>query len=247
MDAVVPMKDNIQLLCSSALVINGHGSKTVNDSIDIENHILLTPHRLEVPYVLSMDFSIESHLRQGFLPRVHNGAWTGYGLRYGTSHAPNVIIQPWSDGELLSFSKQISNDPELWSKIDSVSGYYCERDVNMCLILRTPDGTLSYLDWRMSAKCFEEIGANRQLTGTFKGYVPIFLYAPQVAKVKILGRTTLNEIMHSVGRIAGNRLLLLATCNTGQNDHHVSLVRDWVSIHHAVTLGAGSCDTSSVR
>ncbi|MEH1912772.1 hypothetical protein [Nostoc sp.] len=237
MDTVMPMKDDIQLLCSCALVINGHGSKTVNDSIDIKNHILLTPHSLEVPYALSMDFSIESQLRQGFLPRVHNGAWTRYGLRYGTSHAPNVIIQPWSDGELLSFSRQIGNDPKLWSNIDGLSGYYCERDTSMCLILRTPDGTLSYIGRRMSAKCFEEISTNCQLTGIFKGYVPIFLYAPQVAKVKILGRTTLNEIMNSVQRIAGNRLLLLATCNTGQNNQHVSLIRDWLPIHRAVSLG----------
>jgi hypothetical protein len=235
--------DSVEKLRSSALVINGHGVKTTDSSFNLNDHVLLTPDKLDAPYLLSVKFAVEKKLRQGYLPHVHNGNWTVYGKGSMSNSAPDVNIRPWNnDTELSLFSRRITTETNLWSEIDCVTGYYCERDADVRLILRNADGSLSYLDQSHSAEYFKTV-----VLGTKRGDLwlgsPIFLYAPQVAKVKILGKTTLKEISDAIRYIAGSRLLVLLTCNSGQNDKLVHLVRHAREVSISVLL-ATACEPS---
>jgi len=209
MTSEAPGIADVQSLLATSLVINGHGARTAS-SFSVGGHVLFAPHDLSTPYSLTMDFAIETMVRGGVLPSVRQGSWTTYGARFHRPDAPDVELRPWNVLEWQSFSRLLTSDPSLWSDIDGKTGLYASRDPHMKLVVRRSDQSLGVA------------ASVRPVAGK-----PTFLFAPGVAKIKILDRVLLSEILAVVRQLSGERLVILATCNAaGDDDEELELSRD---------------------
>ena len=101
--------------------------------------------------------------------------------------------------ELINFSVRIANK-NLWSEIDNGTTPYLDRDPGAILVLKHGDNSYSYPKGDQAKKIFAAIrdgSYNERDSGK-----PIFFYAPKVAKIKVLGETSLSEIMTQLEKIA---------------------------------------------
>lgn len=204
---------------SDAIVINGHGAKT-NTMFTLHDHTLITPGDLKKPYVFAVDnnYSIENDLREGTLKPALKGNWTVYNENV-TAKVPEVKIGPWKATELKEFSARILKDGKMWSNIDHQQKPYLERDSDAKLVLKKGN-EYTYLDSHDAQDVFQKI--NNNTYNYAKEGTPIFFYAPQVGKVKMLGETVLSEVLKHLDNIDGGKLVLLATCNAGSQNTTIS-------------------------
>lgn len=195
------------------LVLNAHGGmsdKTIN--LTGTDLTVLSARPLTKAYTMpSVD--LEPALKKDrLLPAVKDSAWCGH-----KDICPDVILAPLDNIDTLKskqkeFSKNILDKVDWWSHIDSEKGCYFDRDKNACLVLRKSDGSYVYKRNEDIKTFFQKIRDDKaawDAEGT-----PVFLYAPQVLKVKILGKTTLSEITTQLNAISGkSHLIVLNCCN----------------------------------
>jgi len=201
------------------IVINGHGAKT-NHSFNINGHTLLTPGNLNTPYVFAIDpnYDIEKDFQQYKVKNVKNGHWTFYDQSISPK-VNDVSIAPWQQNELKSFAHNILTNPSYWANIDNHHQYYLLKDPNAVLVIK--HGNHFFHLNTQETKTFltkVENGTYSKMTdGT-----PLFFYADKIGKVKILGHTSLSEVLDQIDQVAGPKLIMLATCNAAQQNKIIS-------------------------
>lgn len=208
----------------SGVVINGHGEKT-NRTFDLKQlgHALITPDSLTISYIFSVprDFSIEKDLifsqRSTILKAIENGSWTRY---CDDKAVPDVELYPWRANELNLFAVKVLRKG-LWQQIDGNSDYYMNRDPAACLVVKAPDNTYLKLYGDDCKKYLEGL----RFYNPSKDGIPLCFYAPAVKKIKILGKTSLSEVLTQVD-LPLQENIILAACNAGANPKFISLIVD---------------------
>lgn len=215
---------------TKTIVINGHGTKT-NQTFKMQGHTLLTPGDLSKPYIFSIlpNYSIESDLNKGQLKPVSGSHWNVY-TSQSTPNVPDVKISPWTAHEAKNLATQILKNPTLWSNIDNQKGLYLDKDPDAKLIIKK-NGDYLALDAEASKTVFEKIANNTY--SHFTDGTPVFFYAPKIGKVKILNEISLSNALNQIEKIAGEKLIVLGTCNAqSANDKVISY--DTLSSENAI-------------
>lgn len=195
------------------LVINGHGKKS-SKTFTSNNATVITAGNLKDDFVLQVDKTknLEKNLKsKQELPSVSGGRWLNY-----PENTPinDVVLSPWNKNEVTTFANEITTKG-WWNDIDPKLGdsFYLESDPSVRLFYKTASGEIQSYDATRTLQYFNLVKAHPNAP---RPETPLFLYAPRVGKVKILGETSLSVVTKSLESLGAHFNIVLATCNTAR-------------------------------
>lgn len=208
-------------ITSNALIINGHGRKS-NRKFNMGGNTIVTPGSLSAPYLFAAgtSWNLEKQFKAGIIKPVENGTWTTYHQSLG-SQMPDMDLYPWTMGEVRQFAQRVVSDTKLWSDIDDKEGLYFDRDAEAKLVVKL-NNQYKYLNGKEAAKYFIRMNncSDAEYVKLLQTQgVPLFLYAPQVGKIKPLERTSLSEVLKCVNTIDGDKIVMVAACNEAKENN----------------------------
>ena len=149
----------------------------------------------------------ENAAKNGFVPALaHGKQWQAV----TSGLCPNVSIAPWKANELSDFAKRVETPSTLWTDLYD-EGMNFGSDESAKLIVRLANGNTIVLSHPEIKAYFQSL--NKEAACIPAESVPLFLYIPSINKIKVLNRTSLEEVYQALNDNGCHCDIILLTCN----------------------------------